>query len=246
MIYWCVVCRRWLLLCLWYIEKWCLAISMTSVNSAAKMVGHLRRWLTGEEVTADSPCVENVSARCSTCTCNSVASSQFVYRGRSYSDCCSTSCQSGYQDQEARERSCSVSSRWTTSQDWRKLGLHTYHTSSRSAWSSDRQSSVHALLEEDRELCRCCEPVCCCERCFVYVNDHPPLLPPPYGELLLGGGTDVAAKLINSEPSVTADTADVTDQVTIVAAADDSRTSLSTKPVPSATGQLDDTVSALF
>jgi len=212
---------------------------MTPVNSAAKMVGHLRRWLTGEELAADSSCsMENVSGRCRTCTCNLIASSQLQYRGRSYSDCCTVSCRSGHLDPDARERSCSMSSRRTTSQGWRRLGLHTYHTSSRSAWSSDRQSAV---LEEDRELCRCCEPVCCCERCFVYVDDHPPLLPPPYSELMFG-----PPKPINNEPSVTVNTADVTDHVSVVAEAGGNRTSVSTETCPSATGQLSHTVSAVF
>jgi len=220
---------------------------MTPVNSAAKMVSHLRRWLTGEEVTTESSCsVENVSGRCGTCTCNLVASSQLHYRGRSYSDCCTTLCHREHLDVDARERSYSVSSRRMTSEGWRKLRLRTHHTSSGSTWSSSQQSDVRAILEEDRELCHCCEPVCCCERCFVYVDDRPPLLPPPYSELLIGHCADVMTKSVDNEPSVTVNAADVTDQVTVVSEAGENRTSLPTETCLPDIGQLSDTVSAVF
>ena len=219
---------------------------MTPVNSAAKIVGHLRRWLTGEEVTTDSSCsAENVSGRCGTCTCNLVPSSELHYRGRSYSDCCTALCRNRHLDADgARERSYSVTSRRMTSQVWRRLGPHTHHMSSGSAWCSDRKSDVRAILEEDGEPCRCCEPVCCCERCFVYVDDRPPLLPPPYSELMLiGHCPDVATKLIDNEPSVTSNTADVTDQVTGVSEACENHILLPTDNCRPDTGQ---TVSALF
>ena len=214
---------------------------MTPVNSAAKMVGHLRRWLTGDEVTADGSCsAENVSGRCGTCTCNLVGGVPLQYRGRSYSDCCAVPCRGGHLDAESRDRSCSVSGRrMSLSRGWRRLGLNTYHTSSGSVWSSDRSSDVQAVLEEDHELCRCCEPVCCCERCFVYVDDRLPLLPPPYSELTVEHCTDVAAKVID-KPSVTVNTADVTVD------ADDNHPSLSADICPSAAARLDNMVNAVF
>ena len=182
---------------------------MTAVTSAAKMVGQLRRWLTGEESATDGDSVETVSAQCSTCAHNSGAD-KLQYRGRSYSDCCAASCRSGSRDTAVRERSCSVNSRWMTSQSSRRVGgSRSCQTSSGTAWLSGRQRDVREVLDEDSEHCRCwsgsVEPVCCCERCFVYVDEPAPVLPPPYTELmLLEHYADLAKRLTSKEPSITA------------------------------------------
>ena len=227
------------------VQEECLAFVMTAVTSAAKMVGQLRRWLTGEDVTGDSRhSVENVSGHCDTCTCD-LATNKLQYRGRSYSDCCATSCRSRCQDAAVRERSCSVNSRQTMPQGSKRLSSQAYHA------SSGRHQGVREVLDEDRELCRCwsgsVEPVCCCERCFVYVDERPPLLPPPYSELmLLECYADLAKRLTNTEPSITANTADIRDQVTIGAEASVNCTSSSTETYQSATGQYSVTVSTVF
>jgi len=223
---------------------------MTSVTSAAKMVGQLRRWFTGDEVITNSHhSVEIISGQCGTCTCNS-ATNTLQYRGRSYSDCCAASCRSGCQDAAIRERSCSVNSRQMTSQSSKRPSSMAYQ-SSRSARSSGRQRDVREVLDEDHELCRCwsgsVEPVCCCERCFVYVDERPPLLPPPYNELmLLEHCADLAKRLTNAEPSITVNTADVTDQAMIGAEAAVNHTSTSATTCQSVTGQSRVTVSTVF
>jgi len=187
---------------------------MTPVNSAVKMVGQLKRWLTGDEGAADShhP-VEKVSCQCSTCACSST-SGELQYRGRSYSDCCAVQCRAGHRYGDGRERSCSVSDQRRPSHGCRRLGPPGCRTSLRTPWSS----GVGDLLEEDRELCHCLsgsvEPVCCCERCFVYVDDRPSLLPPPYSQLLLlEQCADLAKKLIDADPSAAANSVIVTDRV---------------------------------
>jgi len=191
---------------------------MTAVASAAKMVGQLRRWLTGEDVAADGDnSVESMSGPYGTCACNS-ATSRLQYRGRSYSYCGAASCRSGCHDAAVRERSCSVNSRWMTSQGSRRMGLRVCPTSSGNGSASVRQRDVREVLDEDGELCRCwsrsVEPVCCCERCFVYVDEPPSVLPPPYSEvMLLERCADLADRLTNSKPSITVNTADVTDQL---------------------------------
>lgn len=216
--------------CLWSVRSLCLAFAMTPVTSAAKMVSQLRRWLTGDDVTADSHhSVEGVSRHCSgSCTCN-CATDKLQYRGRSYSDCCAASCRGDCQDVAVRERSYSVNSRHMTLQGSKRLSSRAYQTSSGSTWSPVRQRDVREVLDEDRELCRCwsgsVEPVCCCERCFVYIDERPPLPPPPYSELmLLERCADLAKRLNNAEPSITVNTADVSDQEMIAAEAAVSRT----------------------
>ena len=216
---------------------------MTPVTSAAKMVSQLRRWLTGDDVTADSRhSVEDISGHCGgICTCNS-ATDKLQYRGRSYSDCCPASCRGECQGVAVRERSFSVNSHQMTLQGSKRLSSRAYQTSSGSTWLSVQQRDVHEVLEEDRELCRCwsgsVEPVCCCERCFVYIDERPPLLPPPYSELmLLERCTDLAKRLNNTEPSITVNTADVSDQVMVAAEAAVSCASSSGETCQSAGGQ---------
>jgi len=218
---------------------------MTAVSSAAKMVaGQLRRWLTGDdEAGADGDnSVENAAdRRGGTCACH-----RLQYRGRSYSDCASASCRGGGQDTAARERSCSVNSRCLTSQGSKRPGS----TSGR-----QHRGGIREVLAEDRELCRCWsgseEPVCCCERCFVYVDQPPPSLPtpPPYSELiLLERYADLAKRLTSTEPSVAAvSTADVTDRVITAteAAADSISSSSSAEACHSAPAQADVKVSQL-
>jgi len=222
---------------------------MTAVTSAAKMVGQLRRWLTGDEVANDSPhSTENISGRCGTCECNAT-SGKPQYRGRSYSDCCAVSCRSGCPDEAVRERSCSVNSRRMTSYGSKRVGSRSCQTSSGSASLSGRRRDVHEVLDEDRELCRCrsgtVEPVCCCERCFVYIDEPPPVLPPPYTELLLlEHCADLAKQL--TKPSTTVNTADVTDQVTIATEAAANCTSSSAEISHLPTGQSDVTVSPIL
>jgi len=205
---------------------------MTAVSSAAKMVGQLRRWLTGEESVTDGDSVENVCGQCDNCARNSAAD-KLQYRGRSYSDCCAVSCRGGSRD-TIRERSCSVNSRWMTSQSSRRVGSRSCQTSSGTAWLSGRQRDVREVLDEDPELCRCwsgsVEPVCCCERCFVYVDEPAPVLPPPYTELmLLEHCANLAKRLTSNEPSITAvNTAAKTDQVMNTAEAAVNCTSLET------------------
>jgi len=207
--------------CSCYVQEQCLDIGMTPVTSAAKMVGQLRRWLIGDEVISDSHSAENVSGHCGTCTCNS-ATNKLHYRGRSYSDCCTTSCRC--HNTTVRERSCSVNSWQMTSHGSKNLSSRTYQTSSGSTWSSGHRRDVHDVLDEDREPCRYCsesvEPVCCCERCFVYVDERPPLLPQPYSELmLLERCADLAKRLTDTEPSITVNAADATDRVMVGAEA---------------------------
>ena len=187
---------------------------MTPVNSAVKMVGQLRRWLTGDELsTDDHRSVENVSGHCSSCSCKSVTDSELQYRGRSYSDCFAASRLGGQRGVDVRERSCSVSVGETTSRGLRRLGPQTHQTVSGSSWSSGRPCET---LEEGQELCHCwsrsVEPVCCCERCFVYIDERP-LLPPPYSDLVC---IEHCAGLTDTELVMTVNTADETDQTAIV------------------------------
>lgn len=207
---------------------------MTPVTSAAKMVGQLRRWFTGVDDTADSrQSVEEVFCHCPTCTCNKTQ-----YRERSYSDCYAAQYRCKCQDVTSiRERSCSVNSRQAMSQGLRKHSSRTYQTSS---WSSSQQRDVRKVLEEDQELCRCTdEPVCCCERCFLYVDKPSPLLPPPYSELMLQERCAILAQRLNNmEPSIAVSTADVRDQVISTEAAVNFASSLSSaETCQSASGQ---------
>jgi len=191
---------------------------MTAVSSAAKMVaGQLKRWLTGDdEATAEGHSLtENVSADRSGGTCT------LQYRGRSYSDCAAASCRSR-QNAATRERSCSVNSRCLTSQGSKRPGSRACPT------GRHRGGGVREVLDERSELCRCWsgseEPVCCCERCFLYTDQPPPLLltPPSYSELmLLERYADLAKRLTSIEPSVTiVSTADVTEHVMTATATD--------------------------
>ena len=223
---------------------------MTAVTSAAKMVGQLRRWLTGEESVTDGDSVESVCGQCGTCARNSAAD-KLQYRGRSYSDCCTASSRGGCQDTAVRERSCSVNSRWMASQSSRRVGSRSCQTSSGTAWLSGRQRDVREVLDEDSELCRCrsgsVEPVCCCERCFVYVDEPAPVLPPPYTELmLLEHYADLAKRLTSNKPSITAvNTADKSEQVVMnTAEAAVNCTSVETCPLTPA--QSDVTVSPIY